>query len=68
MASNPVGFQPGNNLSAKQRPITDLINRIAKQDTAAYEHDSKKIERLRRGLEAIFDHAATGDITAMTFL
>lgn len=63
-----MGFQIGNNLSAKSRPITDIISRIAKQDAAAYETDQRKIERLRSGLEKVFDAAATGDIVALTFL
>lgn len=64
----PHLFQPGNQLATKTRPITDLINRIVKQDEAAYEHDKTKIVRLRAGLEKVFDVAATGDITALTFL
>ena len=48
----------------ERKPITDVIKRIICQD-AAGELDAN---RLRNGIEKVFDAAATGDLDAITFI
>ncbi len=60
-------FEVGHTLSQgpkKQRPITDVIQRIITQDSS----DEFNPSRLRKGLEKVFDAAATGDLDALTFI
>lgn len=63
----PNLFQPGNNAASienRRKPITDTIKRIIAQDDAGL----LGANRLRNGLEKVFDCAATGDLDAITFI
>lgn len=52
MASNPVGFQPGNQLAAKSQRITRMLERIINEDDGA---------KLYRGLTRLMDSFEAGE-------
>ena len=53
MASNPIGFQPGNQLAAKTKVVDGLIRSVLAKDDRG---------KLRKAIESALDQAANGSL------
>ena len=67
MASNPIGFQPGNAWAAKSKVIDNMIRSVLTidEDEAAKRQERS---RLRRAIEVQLDKAASGELPSLDWL